>query len=391
MLNNLKNNVGLLVVLAFVAVVTGCGKKDKQTEWGVFQEPVTPSALPASKGDKVVSVLWDRNIGKAGEDGYAQLRPGLDGDSLVVVNRQGKVQRLDQTTGKVLWQTSLKKNAFAGVGVGDGLALVALDTGEVVALDVTNGERKWLASIGRPVSASPVAGTGRVIVRTADGWIMGLDALSGKIMWRVQRSTPGLTLHGDSSPLIVGETVITGLSNGKLIANALLTGRDYWETDLSYVGGDNELERLTDADTPPVVSGSRLFAANYQGDVVAVDLNSSKVDWRATLSTRLPMSIGESAIFVTSDLGEIVALDIETGSQNWSQAGFQGRGVSNPVSIGSRVMIGDAAGNIHVLDATDGTLIQTQKISSGAVTALAASNVGVVAFSAKGTVAALSM
>lgn len=93
------------------------------------------------KGEDAVSVLWDRNIGKAGEDGYAILRPGLTDNTLVVVNRQGTLQRLDQQTGKVLWQTSLKKAVFAGVGVGEGLALVALDSGEVVALDADNGEK----------------------------------------------------------------------------------------------------------------------------------------------------------------------------------------------------------------------------------------------------------
>lgn len=230
-----------------------------------------------------------------------------------------------------------------------------------------------------------------MVVRTADGLIMGLDALSGETLWQVQRRTPGLTLHGDSAPLIFGETVITGLSNGKLLANGLLNGRDYWETDLSFVRGDNELELLADADTPPVVSGARLFAANYQGDVVAVDLNSSKVDWRTQLSTRLPMAVGETAMFITSDLGDVVALDIVTGSKIWSQPGFQGRGVSNPVNVGARVLIGDASGNIHVLDAADGTLVQTRKISSGAVTALAASSNGVVAFSVRGTVAALAL
>lgn len=391
MLNLFRKSTGPLTLIVLIMMVSACGKKDEQVEWGIFQEPVKPSAMPDAKGEDAVSVLWDRNIGKAGEDGYAILRPGLTDNTLVVVNRQGTLQRLDQQTGKVLWQTSLKKAVFAGVGVGEGLALVALDSGEVVALDADNGEKKWTAEIGRPVSATPVAGAGRVVVRTADGLIMGLDALSGETLWQVQRRTPGLTLHGDSAPLIFGETVITGLSNGKLLANGLLNGRDYWETDLSFVRGDNELELLADADTPPVVSGARLFAANYQGDVVAVDLNSSKVDWRTQLSTRLPMAVGETAMFITSDLGDVVALDIVTGSKIWSQPGFQGRGVSNPVNVGARVLIGDASGNIHVLDAADGTLVQTRKISSGAVTALAASSNGVVAFSVRGTVAALAL
>ena len=378
--------------LALIAMaLAACGGKDKQTEYGIFQEPVEPTELPAATGEQVITVLWDHNIGNAGEDGYAQLRPGIAGEVLVVSNRKGRVQRLDPVTGKVAWQTSLKKNAFVGVGVGAGLALVATDSGEVVALDVINGDNKWVAEIGRPISATPVAGAGRVVVRTADGLLFGLDARDGSKIWQVQRRTPVLTLHGDSAPLIAGETVITGLSNGKLLANSILTGRDFWETDLSFVEGDNELEQLADADTPPVVSGSRLLAANYQGDVVAVDLNTSKVDWRTRLSTRLPLFVVDNNVFVTSALGEVVALDLETGATSWTQPGFQGRGVSNPVALGGHVMIGDARGNVHLLDAGDGRLVQSRKISSGAITALSLGNGNIVAFSVGGTVAALAL
>lgn len=376
------------LVLLVAALLAGCNSKSKQTEWGIFQEPIKAQPLPLASGEKSLSINWRRNIGAAGKNGYAILKPAVVEGGVVVTNRAGTVQYLDLESGKVVWRSELEKAVFAGVGAGAGLALVSHDSAEVVALDLFTGDEKWRVEIGRPVSAIPVAGAGRVVVRTGDGLLIGLDATDGALIWTVERTTPALTLHGDSSPFIAGETVIAGMSNGKLMVNSVINGRDYWETDLSFVRGSNQLERLSDVDTPPVVVGSNLYAANYQGDVVAVDLNSSAVAWRNKVSTRLPLSIQSGRLFVTSALGKVVALNVSTGETEWTQVGFQGRGVSNPLGVDDKVVIGDANGNIHVLSANDGALLESRKVSSGAVTSLIATANGFVAFSVKGAVVA---
>jgi outer membrane protein assembly factor BamB len=376
-------------VLALALLVAACGGKEKETEWGIFNEPVEVVELPETAGFNELSVKWERDVGEAGDDGYAILKPAVDNEGVYVTNRRGGVQRIDPETGKMVWQTRLNKDTFAGVGAGEGLAVVALDNGTVVALRTDTGEQAWEVQINRQISAVPAVGGGRVIIRTVDGFLMGLDSLSGKTVWSLQRSTPGLSVHGDSTPLIAGDTVITGLANGKLMANAVINGRDYWETDLSFIRGTNELERLSDIDSPPVLVGAKLYAATYQGDVVSVDLESSAIQWRRSISTRLPMSVLKKTIVLTDALGGVSALNTSTGEEIWSQPSFKGRGISNPLIIGSRVVIGDANGNIHMLDAEDGALLQTQKLSKGAITSLNSWGEGLIAFSVRGAVSAI--
>ena len=381
----------ILVILVVAIVLGGCSKKNKETEWDVFQEPIKSQTLPTAVGGGELAKLWGRDIGNAGEKGYATLRPGVDGNSVFVSNRKGTVLRLDAESGKVVWRNKLKQSVFVGVGVGAGLVTVGLDNGTLVALDSETGEKKWQVEIGRQISAVPTLGGNRVVLRTSDGFLMGLGAETGKVVWSVQRRSQGLGLHGDASPLIVDNTVITGLSNGRLLANGLSNGKDFWETDLSFISGSNEIERLADVDAPPVVVGDNLYAATYQGDLVALDLQSSSIAWRYEVSTRLPISVDNKTLFVTDALGGIVALDAQNGELNWSQPAFQGRGVSNPVGLGDYLAIGDARGNIHLLNADDGTLVQSKRFFKGPIVSLVLNKGGLIAFSAKGDIVAVEI
>ena len=381
----------LFTIFAVTMLISACGGKEKETEWGIFNEPIESEPLPTPAGVQELSVVWEQDIGDSGNDGYALLKPAVDVSGVYAVNRRGHIKRFESESGKMVWQTKLAKNTFAGVGLGEGLVLVALDDGNVIAVNAESGEQEWQASINRQISAVPAVGSGRAIIRTADGLIIGLDSASGDTVWSVQRSVPGLSVHGDSTPLIAGDSVITGLASGKLMANSVVNGRDFWETDISFVRGTNELERLSDIDSPPVVIGGTLYAATYQGDVVSVDLQSSAIQWRRSISTRLPVSVVGDKLFVIGELGDISALDTESGEVLWSQPVFRGRGISNPLGIGTRIVVGDAAGNLHLLDAADGSLLQTRKLSKGAITSLSPWGDGFVAFSARGGVSAIML
>ncbi len=375
-----------LPALACALLLSACGGKEKETEWGVYNEPVERTELPQSAGVRELTVNWNRDIGDSGEDGYAIIRPAIGNGGIFVANRAGDVLRLDPADGKVVWRRDLDHSIYTGVGLGEGLVFAGLDDGTLVALDAGSGEPQWESSIRRQISAIPVAGSGRVIVRTADGMVIGIDPSDGDQVWSVQRTVPGLSLHGDSKPLVSGDTVITGMANGRIMANAVVNGRDFWETDLSFVGGTNELEQLTDIDASPVLQGAGLYAATYQGDVVAVDIQTSSIRWRRAVSTRLPLEVDGDALFVTGALGDVVALATSDGEVLWETDIFRGRGMSNPVALAERVVVGDADGNLYLLAREDGSLLQTSRIDRGAVVSLIGLGDSLLAFTADGAV-----
>ncbi len=393
MIGNKRHSMkGIAVSLLALFLVAGCSNKPKEeTLWETWQEPIAASTLPADSGARELRVMWERSVGKGAESGFALLKPARYQDSVYVAARNGAVYRMDATSGDVVWKIDTETPVYAATGVGDDIVVVAHDSGDVVALSVVDGEMLWRSAIKRQISAIPVVGEGRVVVRTADGLVIGLDSESGDVEWQVKKVVPGLSIHGDSTPLISGDVVLVGLSSGKLIANNVISGRDYWEMDISWVRGSNEIERLGDADTPPIILGNTVYAGNYQGSVVAIQLVDAQLIWREDISTRLPMAIADGLLVVIGELGEVIALDAITGDTLWRQTAFQGHGVSQPVIIGNRIVIGDRNGNVHTLDTQNGSLIETRRVVSGAIVGIVQDGDQFTVYSSKGGLSALSL
>ncbi len=383
----------LVICTLFAVLMTACNKDKvpEETLWGIYQEPIEPKELPADSGAEELKILWDASIGGGANDGFAKLVPTIAGDSVYIANREGVVYRRNARTGDVIWKIETEQAVNAAIAVGEGIVVFSHDNGTVRALASENGNPLWETNIKRNVSAIPAIGKGRIVVRTSDGLVIGIDSKNGEIAWQVTKEIKGLTLHGDSKPVITGDAVLVGLSNGKLIANNVISGRDYWEAELSFVQGQNELERLNDSDSPPIVQGSLVYSSTYQGSIVAVQIQNASTVWRTDLSTRLAMASNKSSLIVIQELGEVVSLDIQTGEKEWSQDAFTGHGVSPPVFTNNRILIGDSKGNLHTLDPKSGALIETRKISKGAILGIVNSDNLVTAFTSEGDLVAVSL
>jgi len=381
----------LVVILSVLVVLSGCKNKEKEVLWGVYQEPIQPQDYPRDSGVNELNQLWKKDIGNGATGGYALLSPGYSGDGIFAAGRQGTVYKVDAGSGKTLWTSGLGGSVYSGVGLGEGIVTVAMDDGSVSALSQTDGKLLWNKPIRRQISAIPVVDRSRVVVRTADGLILGLDAGSGKIVWQLERVTPGLSVHGDSMPTIAGDAVFVGLSNGTLIANNVINGREYWEAEIAFARGQNELERLIDSDTPPLIDGNTVYAAAYQGNIVSLQIVDAQTNWQTGVSTRLPMALHNDTLFATDDLGGIVAINAADGSILWEQKSFQGRGVSRPIAVSNRVVVGDADGRIHTLDINTGTLIESKKSVSGAILSIVGRDNQFTVFSSEGNLAGYSL
>ena len=73
------------------------------------------------------------------------------------------------------------------------------------------------------------------------------------------------------------------------------------------------------------------------------------------------MSLGAGRLLATNELGEVVAIEAESGDILWTQEIFRGHGMSRPLVMKDRVVVGDSSGNIYSLDINDGTLLETAK------------------------------
>jgi outer membrane protein assembly factor BamB len=110
------------------------------------------------------------------------------------------------------------------------------------------------------------------------------------------------------------------------------------------------------------VAGNRVYAAGHRGDVVAIDITSGRVAWRAR--TRAPLSGGTAAsgelVLVGSSDGQLFALNPADGAIRW-KVRLNGE-VLAPAAISERLIaVRTVDGKLHALSPADGHELWSQE------------------------------
>jgi outer membrane protein assembly factor BamB len=351
--------------LLLAGLLQGCGS------WfgGAVVEP--PAELPEIAADARVEprTLWSRDVGVGTDDRRLALRPWIEAERIYVADSAGEVTALQAADGKTLWEVDLDLPLAGGPGVGAGLVLVGTSDAELIALDQETGAEQWRTSVSSEVLSTPAAAVNTVVAHTVDGKLFGLDAATGTEVWRYEREVPVLTLRGSSSPVIDGTTVYCGLAGGKLLALDLASGAPVWETNVSVPSGRSELERMVDIDGDPLLYGSSIFVATYQGDVAAIGQASGTLLWRRQLSSYSGLAADWQNLYVSDAQGHVWALDGYTGAARWRQEALYNRQLSAPAVVGNFVVVGDFEGYLHWLAPDDGRVVGRSRIGRDPISA----------------------
>lgn len=355
-----------IVMAAIAWTVSGCGWI---TEWvsGTDNSP-PPAPLQAVANPIPFSKVWDTRVGAGTDGAFVKLVPALDqGGGLYAASRDGEVVALDAGSGQARWKVATKLPISGGVGVGDGLAVVATSKGEVVALRTDSGNEAWRARVSSEVLAPPRIAEGVVVIRAADGRFFGFEVASGRQIWGYASTVPVLTLRGSAPPLVGQGVVIAGLESGRVLGLDLRSGRPVFERVVAAPRGRTEMDRLVDIDAEPRAAGSTLYIAPYHGSVTAIDLQSGNPVWAKDISTYAGLDIDPQAVYVVGADDTVSALDRRDGSVLWQQAELSGRHLSAPTVYGPLIALADFEGYVHLLDSRSGRIVGRAQIDSTGV------------------------
>ncbi len=346
------------VALASVALFVGCSGKSNL-------EP--PAPLVDFSPTVSVKRLWKADVGRGEEKKLVRLSPVLHGGVIYVADPNGRVRAYAADSGRRIWTVHTDDPVGGGVGFGEGLVLVGTKRARVIALRPDTGEIVWGSRVSSEVLAPPAAGSGVVVVQTIDGKLVGLSADDGKQLWLQQRSGPPLSLRGTSTPVISTGLVLSGFASGKIVAFNLENGRPVWEQSVAHPQGRSEIERLVDVDAAPLVVGNIVFAASYQGKIVAMEMETGRVIWSRDVSTYTGMDADRENIFLTDEGGNVLALDQRSGASLWKQGKLRARALNAPTLITDYVAVGDLAGYVHWLSKEDGQFVARFRIGNSPI------------------------
>ena len=350
-----------LVTLAVALSLTGCS-----TIAGWFdsddEDPTAPVELVKIEQTVKIKKLWSAGVGDGQGDGLYRLQPVINGDIIYAASADGELKAFDRGRGKTLWKKDLDTSLSGGVGVYEDALFLGSSEGFVLKVDANSGEQLWSTQLRGEV-LSPPQGNGRVVIaQTYDGKLQGLDFASGELLWTYDSNVPVLTVRGTSVPILRNNLVYAGFANGRVLAYDAQSGSIAWEVRVAISQGRSEIERIVDVDGTMELAGNELYAASYQGRVVAIDVKDGRKLWQQDVSSFSGVSQGFGNIYVADEDGTLYAYLRNGQGVRWTQDALGYRELSRPTPVSSYVAVADFAGYVHLVSQVDGTFVGRVKV-----------------------------
>jgi outer membrane protein assembly factor BamB len=97
------------------------------------------------------------------------------------------------------------------------------------------------------------------------------------------------------------------LANGRVLAFDALTGAVVWEVRVAISQGRSEIERIVDVDGSMELAGDELYAASYQGSLVAIEVANGRKLWQQKASSYSGVSQSFGNVYVADEDGTLSA------------------------------------------------------------------------------------
>ena len=132
--------------------------------------------------------------------------------------------------------------------------------------------------------------------------------------------------------------------------NSSIKVRKLWSTSVGSGSSEDRVKLV------PFVHGGRVYVANREGEVKALDSSSGRVIWgveKEGLEISGGPGAGEGLALVGTSNGEVVALSEQDGSEKW-RARVSSEVLSVPKVGMGVVVVHTIDGKLYAIDATDG-------------------------------------
>ena len=374
-----SRQIRFLVWHLALLVMSGC------SWFGGDDEPqeVKPNPLPRFNEEVRLEVLWNQKIGGGSGDRAIRIRPAITGGRVFAASADGKIKALTENTGRIIWEAEIKdfytkeEVAFGfskgldaiigGVGAGGDLVVVGTGSGEILALNQSDGSLAWKSRVASEVLSQPQIDDDVVVVQSIDGKVSAYDAIDGSRKWIYTTNIPSLTLRGTATPIISGDVILVGFSNGRVTLLEKETGFSGLDRRVGVAQGGSDLERLVDIDGAMAMENGRLYAASFQGRIMSIDIATGRTLWSEEASSVSGVGTGFGNVYLASSDSQISAYNADNGREVWRVDALLHRDITAPVAIGSCLAFTDLEGYLHLVAQSDGRFVGRRKIDGSGV------------------------
>ncbi|WP_326518740.1 outer membrane protein assembly factor BamB [Acinetobacter sp. CAAS 2-6] len=326
-------------------------------------EEAKPNPLPKLAQSKSLVPVFSHDVSATEQADPLRLQLDVYNGVIFALDPKGEVAAY---RGKQrIWEKKVSKRGLSsGVTAAEGLVIVGNQKGQLFALDQASGEQKWQAQLSGALLSPSLVQAGRVITLANDGTVFAHDLTTGQQVWAYKLQNAQFSLRGLASPVnLDGRTILVASSNAYVYAIDALSGVPRMQRRVAVNNGRSDIQRLNDIDGDPVVAGRFMVTSSFQGQVTVTDLAAMQVVWSEDASSNKRPEVADNKVFVAKTDGKLMAYDLGTGQLVWENDSLLNRQLSNPVMLGSDLVVGDLDGVLHLLDPNSGQLVGRSKTS----------------------------
>jgi outer membrane protein assembly factor BamB len=283
-----------------------------------------------------------------GDRGTEFSNPIIAENTLVFGNRSVGLISLYPKMNQQRWVLPIRGGVVSELTVYQQSVFFGGGDGFIYSVNLENGRVNWRYEVRNPIVSKPTLAGGRIFVTTSDDTIYAFDAGTGKWLWHYRRrSSPLATIYGASAPLVDGNEVITGLSDGFLVALSIEEGQLKWEKKLH--GG----AKFTDVNAHPILEKGIIYIPSYDGALYALKRAGGDVIWRFDAGGSKDVVIDDQTLILPSSDGSVYALHKDSSKVLWKFALDSGT-PTQAVVTDRYVIVGSSYQYLYVIDKTNG-------------------------------------
>ena len=216
----------------------------------------------------------------------------------------------------------------------------------------TDAVPNWEHFGGAPITSQPKLIGGNVVVTSVDDSIYSLLSSTGEVAWRydhppsLNRETE-LTLYGAPSAVAWSDQIITGFSDGSIVALSATTGAVEWQNEV----GEGT---YPDIIATPIVVDDNIYTGGFEGPFVALMPQTNSIRWSLDIGTANEPTYDNQSIFHGGADGILRKIDTITGQIIWEwDANIEGS-LTTPRITDAGILTSSSEETIYLIDGSTG-------------------------------------
>ena len=306
--------------------------------------------------------------------------PAVEKDKVFVGDDMGYLTAYTLKNGKKLWNFQSGKRIIGTPAVSEGIVVFGSADRNIYGLNAENGQLLWKVEAQEPVIGAVTIDNGLAYVGASDHTFRAIDIHTGKVAW-VYNKVKG---YIETKPLITDDKVIFGAWDNTLYALDKNDGKEIWK----WTGGLTRMH-FSPAAVWPVAAEGKVFIADPQRALTAIDLENGETVWR-TFESQVRETVGLSEdgqqIYSKTMNDSIVCFATQGDAPIKLWASNVGFGYEHAPSMPQEkegIMYGSTKeGLIFALDAKTGKVIWKHKIGNSLINTVVPLNKKEVLFTA---------